>query len=491
MDRLANQGVKLDSLYTDCVCTPSRAQLLTGRHPWRYGLNAGGIDDQDPRALSTDEYLLPEYLKDVGYATYMVPNETDVLNITGCSSIPVDGSDPAFPDSAVADDSDTTDGCVEVGMRTCKTGKEKRRALCATLSYVDNLLGELENWLKLNQQWNNTVIAVHGDNGGNLNDAASNYPYDGQKATLYEGGIRSVGFVVGGYVERSLDAVNTPRGYHYSGLMESTDFFSTYARLAGATSLIESPVDSVDMWSSLINNASSPRKYAVVGFHPDVFNNASAVIRNDGWKLLVNPGTDYLLWRMHTILQRCFTSDLIDPNMELATECVKQKQLDEWNKTIVSDISEYESRMTTMWKAYEDLRLSGDKEILKENQNLAHDLMNFTTYESKLRNDARFFRDYRILLNVNEGSSCINEYDIRCNVYGSTNPNIVKIRKDLERVHREVSAERVSTSFTSLVDPWTPWTRNRTECTHLAFWRNGDLEVADLIDSCFTSTVTD
>ena len=38
IDRLATEGVRLEDFYGMLVCTPSRAALMTGRYPMRYGL---------------------------------------------------------------------------------------------------------------------------------------------------------------------------------------------------------------------------------------------------------------------------------------------------------------------------------------------------------------------------------------------------------------------------------------------------------------------
>ena len=38
LDRLADEGVKLDNYYVQSICSPSRAALMTGRYPFRYGL---------------------------------------------------------------------------------------------------------------------------------------------------------------------------------------------------------------------------------------------------------------------------------------------------------------------------------------------------------------------------------------------------------------------------------------------------------------------
>src|SRR5580698_878831 len=38
LDKLATEGVRLEDFYGMPVCTPSRAQLMTGRYAMRYGL---------------------------------------------------------------------------------------------------------------------------------------------------------------------------------------------------------------------------------------------------------------------------------------------------------------------------------------------------------------------------------------------------------------------------------------------------------------------
>src|SRR5687768_18416851 len=42
LDKLARAGAQLDQFYVQPVCTPTRAALLTGRYPMRYGLQEIG-----------------------------------------------------------------------------------------------------------------------------------------------------------------------------------------------------------------------------------------------------------------------------------------------------------------------------------------------------------------------------------------------------------------------------------------------------------------
>src|SRR4249920_2939242 len=72
IDKLANDGVRLEQFYGMPVCTPSRAELMTGRYAMRYGLETLVIFPSHTYGLPTDERTLAQALRDVGYQTAMV-----------------------------------------------------------------------------------------------------------------------------------------------------------------------------------------------------------------------------------------------------------------------------------------------------------------------------------------------------------------------------------------------------------------------------------
>jgi arylsulfatase A-like enzyme len=72
IDKLAKEGVRLESFHGMPVCTPARAALMTGRYPMRYGLQTLVIFPNHSYGLPTDERMLPQALKDAGYRTLMV-----------------------------------------------------------------------------------------------------------------------------------------------------------------------------------------------------------------------------------------------------------------------------------------------------------------------------------------------------------------------------------------------------------------------------------
>ena len=71
IDKLATEGVRMESFYGQPVCTPSRAALMTGRYPMRHGLQTLVIFPSHTYGLPVDERTLPQALKEAGYKTLM------------------------------------------------------------------------------------------------------------------------------------------------------------------------------------------------------------------------------------------------------------------------------------------------------------------------------------------------------------------------------------------------------------------------------------
>ena len=69
LDQMAAEGIKLTSFYTAApVCTPSRAGLLTGRYPIRFGM-PGNEGPDTKGGMPANEITLAEALKSQGYRT--------------------------------------------------------------------------------------------------------------------------------------------------------------------------------------------------------------------------------------------------------------------------------------------------------------------------------------------------------------------------------------------------------------------------------------
>ncbi|HIM90816.1 MAG TPA: hypothetical protein EYM52_08825 [Dehalococcoidia bacterium] len=68
LDKLRNESVHLTNFHVMPVCAPTRAALLTGRHPWRTGVT---VVDYGWSYVNLDEVLFPQVLKQQGYRTGM------------------------------------------------------------------------------------------------------------------------------------------------------------------------------------------------------------------------------------------------------------------------------------------------------------------------------------------------------------------------------------------------------------------------------------
>jgi arylsulfatase A-like enzyme len=73
VDRMAAEGVRFTDFYaTACVCTPTRASLMTGCYPKRVGLHVGVLNTKSAKGLNPDEVTIAKLLRGRGYATMCI-----------------------------------------------------------------------------------------------------------------------------------------------------------------------------------------------------------------------------------------------------------------------------------------------------------------------------------------------------------------------------------------------------------------------------------
>jgi len=67
LDQLSKEGVVLDRFYTTPMCTSTRAGLMTGRYPNRFGLRSTVIPPWSKFSVDISEKFLPQFFKEGGY----------------------------------------------------------------------------------------------------------------------------------------------------------------------------------------------------------------------------------------------------------------------------------------------------------------------------------------------------------------------------------------------------------------------------------------
>jgi arylsulfatase B/arylsulfatase I/J len=73
-----------------------------------------------------------------------------------------------------------------------------RRQLAGMMSVLDDSLTAVIDGLKHKGMWDDTLLVISTDNGGNLGGSGRNWPLRGGKYTFWQGGVRGIGMVSGG-----------------------------------------------------------------------------------------------------------------------------------------------------------------------------------------------------------------------------------------------------------------------------------------------------
>lgn len=138
-----------------------------------------------------------------------------------------------------------------------------RRNFSGMVTALDEAVLNVTLALKETGLWNNSILFVHTDNGGELpyadgsgGGAGNNAPLRGGKFSLFEGGIRGRAWVAGPLVPHSR------RGATWDGLMHVSDLLPTICEAVGVTIPAHTgpfPLDGVAQWANIMNNTASAR----------------------------------------------------------------------------------------------------------------------------------------------------------------------------------------------------------------------------------------
>ena len=73
IDRFVNEGLELNRFYSNPICSPTRASLMTGLEAYSVGiLRPISNPSTSPIGLPLEYKILPEYFKEAGYQTALV-----------------------------------------------------------------------------------------------------------------------------------------------------------------------------------------------------------------------------------------------------------------------------------------------------------------------------------------------------------------------------------------------------------------------------------
>jgi arylsulfatase A-like enzyme len=343
LDALAAKGAKLEQFYAEPMCTPTRAAIMTGRYPMRYGLQTAVIPQGHTYGLATDEWLLPQALKDAGYETAIVgkwhlghadqkfwPRQRGFDHAYGpligeidYFTHKVDGKVDWFRDNEVVE---------EEGYSTTLLGNEavklierhdpatplflylafnavhtpyqapqeyldqykniedpSRRAYAASATAMDDQIRRVIAALDQKKMLGNTLFIFQSDNGGTRNPMFAGAITDMSKVVLpadngpYRDGKGSL--YEGG--TRVVAFASWPghikEGSTVNEMIHTVDLYPTLVNLAGGKLGKNKPLDGVDLWGTISEGKPSPRTEIVYNIEP-----FRAAIRRGDWKLIWN-----------------------------------------------------------------------------------------------------------------------------------------------------------------------------------------------------------
>ena len=158
---------------------------------------------------------------------------------------------------------------------------KNRRTFCAMLLAADEGIGNITKLLQEKNMLDNTIIIFTTDNGGQTMRGSSNWPLRGNKATVFEGGVRGAGFVWG---------ANLPKlNYDNHQLIHVTDWLPTMVEGIAGLELDKDKwaLDGYNVWPTITNDTDTPRKEILINLnpaHPGFV--GQAAIRSGDWKLI-------------------------------------------------------------------------------------------------------------------------------------------------------------------------------------------------------------
>lgn len=400
LDALARSGVFCEQGYVASpVCSPSRAGLLTGRDPRRFGYEGNlNRDDQyyagrpELLGLAPGEHTLGDHLKAAGYATALIgkwhqgigpgfhPNERGFDYFCGM----LGGGHSYFPErgdhrierngTPVTEFSNAylTDFFTDEGLDWMKARQsegrpwftfvsynaphtpmhateedlarfthiedETRRTFAAMMWALDRGVGRLVEWLETSGAGEKTLIVFFSDNGGPPENGSWNGPLSGGKGALKEGGIR---------VPMIWAWPGTlPANQRHSHPISALDLLPTFMAVAGADPLpLREPMSHEDP-RNFSRGVERFGAYDGIDVLPSLMGESAGTSRTLFWRLqgqaAIRHGDDKLIRLSHR------PAELFQPEKDIAEKTDLTRQNAELTKKLFQALSEWESMLPTV-----------------------------------------------------------------------------------------------------------------------------------------------
>ncbi|WP_421694342.1 arylsulfatase B [Aestuariivirga sp.] len=342
LDALAKQGARFNQFYAQPMCTPTRAALMTGRYPFRYGLQTGVIPSGGSYGLATDEYLLPQMLKDRGYETALIgkwhlghgkreywPRQRGFDHFYGALVGEIDhfkhashgvkdwyrdntpleeagydntlfgeeaarlinglsGEKPLFLYLAFTAPHSPFQAPEKDIARYAGIADEQRKLYAAMVSAMDDSIGLVLAALEAKGMRENTVIVFQSDNGGVRSALFAGESKVGDKLPADNGPYREgkgTLYEGGTRVAALIDWPGHIKPGVIEGMAHVVDMYPTLAAIAGAKLEKNKPLDGIDLWPSIREGKPTPRKEVVYNVDP-----TGGAIREGDMKLVWSAG---------------------------------------------------------------------------------------------------------------------------------------------------------------------------------------------------------
>ena len=340
IDSIAERGAALGHFYVSPMCSPTRAGLMTGRYPIRFGMARTVVRPWADFGLPPEEVTLPERLAEVGYPNrgafgkwhlgHLRPEwhplmqgftefkghyngaedywthdrdgendwhvgdepleeegyQTDLVGAAAADFIrrhaeAAKSGEPFFayvPFMAPHDPLQVPEDRIKpLGGNAGK----KKETLAAMVAVLDDNVGRILNALEETGTLENTLIIFMSDNGGTGGIRGNNRPLRGSKLSAWEGGIRVPAAVWWpGQIEGG-NTVDAP--------LINLDFLPTILAAAGSPVADADDLDGVNVLPTL-RGEGTPAPRDLYAYHGQGGEETEwlSIRTGDGWKLLIH-----------------------------------------------------------------------------------------------------------------------------------------------------------------------------------------------------------